>query len=176
MNARQIIDEAIDPKRVLRSLRRREQMSVGEEVISGTGITRDIMEATFDKLKELNPIVYEDLMTDEIREYLAGGEPADFDPEYYLYEQLFPHMGLYCPPFTYFGSYEADGSIGCWPIDEMELEELVDKGVLVIQHGETPDWSDRGIIGYHKNLILIKPSGSKECWDIHGTPFLVWQW
>lgn len=163
MNARQIIDEAIDPKRVLRSAGNPPEMRVGEEVCPATSNTGYIMQLTLDKLKELNPRDWEAEMTDDVQDYLNGNLPPDFDPEYYLYERLFPHMGLYCPPFTYFGSYEADGSIGCWPYGDDGMEEMVDRGKLQIVNANALDW---GNIHLSAEFVLLdRPDGHKELWN-----------
>ncbi len=178
MNARQIIDEAVDPKRVLRSVRREADRSlkVGDEVISGTADTRTVMSATLEKLFELNRKDYDAEVNDEIRMYLDGYNPEDFDPEEYLF-RLFDLMGLYCPPFTYFGFYEADGSVGCWPYDDMALDEFVDKGVLVVQDDtDTPDWSDPQLAQRRpKFLITLTPLGHKICFNAQ-TREQVWAW
>ena len=138
MNALAIVNQVVEaenPKDFLRRLqadaKTKRQFNIGEEVIHGTGVTRDIMDACLEALRVLSQEAYDAEIDDEIIRYLATEETEpDFDPEYYLYEHLFDVLQKYCPPFTYFGSNEADGAIGCWPPDSMAIEELADNGEL----------------------------------------------
>jgi hypothetical protein len=176
LNARSII-EAETPKKAFRRLPRQSQrMKVGEEVISGTSITRDIMEATLSKLHALDPAKYDETLTTEVAGYLNNDEmqDADFDPDYFLMEVLFAIMDDYVPAFTYFGFYEADGSVGCWPWDDMSLEDFADRhpDKLTIQADrDQPDYTD----AHSQHIITMTPTGHKQCWHVP-TRTQVWAW
>jgi hypothetical protein len=167
--------EGEDPKRFLKRVtpRKEHKLHVGEEVIRGTGITRDILDACLYRLEQLDPVQYAAELDDsDVATYREQGEAAqlpDFDPEDYTYEHLFGVMQKYCPPWTYFGSYEADGSIGCWPPDPMAREEMNDTGQLTWfddDHGAQSEAVRRGdYTGIQTRYVLIDYDGDLELWD-----------
>lgn len=179
--------EGEDPKEFLKRHSAKEQaqshqLGVGDEVITGTGDTRDIMEACFDALKRLDKGRFAAELSDhDVYQYTTLGEiHNDFDPEYYLYERLFNILQKYCPPFTYFGSLEADGSIGCWPLDNMALEDMEDGKITLVDEHDNPQWASAirrgdftGIISPH--VIIDKQGGGKELWNTQ-TFEKVWDW
>ncbi len=148
-------------------------MVVGDEVISGTSITRDIMEATLCKLHELDPAKYEETLDVDVGEYLNGREVADFDPDYFLMEILFTIMDDYCPAFTYFGFYEADGSVGCWPWDDMGLEDFAARKPEMLSYQEDADQPD--FSSGSKFVVIQTPQGHKQCWET-ATRKQLWKW
>lgn len=171
-----------DPKAFIKSLPRKQddKLTVGEEVISGTGDTRDIMDACLNTLKRLDKHRFAAEISDhDVFQYTTLGDiHNDFDPEYYLYERLFNILQKYCPPFTYFGSLEADGSIGCWPLDNMTLEEQ--ENVTLVDEDENPQLADalrRGDFGDIPTpyAIIDKHGGGKELWNTQ-TFEKIWEW
>ena len=168
--------EGEDPKAFLKRVApRSNKLQVGEEVIRGTGITQDIMDACLTRLEQLDPAQYAaELEDSEVAAYREQGDAAqlpDFDPEYYTYEHLFNVMQKYCPPCTYFGSYPADGSIGCWPPDTMDREEMNDVGHLTyfreqVQPGEVGAIQRGDYTFISTRYVLIEhPRGNLELWD-----------
>lgn len=174
MNARQVI-EAETPKKTFRALPRQQWLNVGETVIQGTSDTRDIMRATLDRLAQLNPADHQAELTDEVEAYLRGREPEDFDPEYYLFEQLFNHMALYCLPFTYYGFLEADGSVGCWPVDRMSIEMAADSGKVDVQYAEENEEPNLNVRAPYVYWDNTQAGGGRDLWDTR-TKKLVWSW
>lgn len=165
--------EDLDPKAILRHLsaNRKRLLSVGETVISGTGVAQDIMRACLYRLQQLDRAKYDEEMENpDVVDYLENEEPIDeFDPEEYTYEHLFNVMQEYCPPFTYFGNHETDGSIGCWPPDTMAREELDQADQLTWyddRHAEQSEAIRRGdYTGILTRYVLIEYRGNLELWD-----------
>lgn len=174
MNARQII-EAESPKRIFQRLpRQRWPLYPGKEVSSATGDTRYIIRQTLALLKEIDPAKYQaELDGYELTDYLAGNAdlPAETDPEWYLFEHLFSVLTKYCPPFTYFGFLEADGSVGCWPYDGMSMEMADDK--VTVQEGSEPDWN--GITTPYLYLDNTAAGGGRDFYETR-TRSLLWSW
>lgn len=182
MNARQII-EAESPKKVFRQVAAAnpKRFEVGAEFGHATSHASDTIEAGMEALSTVDPRKHAELMGDEVGHFLRHGPNADFDEDYFAYEVMPGILQPYCPPFTYFGAYEADGSIGCWPWDGMALQDAVDEDKLfyveefrnpgqagAIQHGNFT-----GITAPY--AMIEMPSGSKELWDAR-TKQLVWKW
>jgi hypothetical protein len=174
-----------DPKQTFKKLPRKpeHQFEVGEEVIRGTGDTRDIMDACLNALKRLDKNRFNAEISDhDVFQYTTLGDiHNDFDPEYYLYEHLFNVLQKYCPPFTYFGSYEADGSIGCWPPDHMTIEELKDSDKLTYfdDHADAEE-AQRIANGDFAHVptryvLVDRAGGGMELWD-STTRQLVWKY
>jgi hypothetical protein len=168
--------EGEDPKSFLKRVapRKENTLQVGETVISGTGIVRDIMDACLYRLEQLDPAQYAaELEDSDVGAYREQGEAVQlpqFDPEYYTYEHLFNVMQKYCPPCSYFGSYEADGSIGCWPPDATAIDEMVDTEKLTYISDEQPEQGEairRGdYTGIHTRYVIVDwHNGPMELWD-----------
>ena len=167
--------EGEDPKAFLKKIAPRQNnlLGVGEEVICCTGNVRDIMDACLYRLEQLDPAQYAaELEDSDVGAYREQGEAVqlpEFDPEYYTYEHLFNVMQKYCPPFSYFGSHQADGSIGCWPPDTMAIEELVDTDKLTYFGEDRPEQALAVIRGDYSEVntryVLIEYDGDMELWD-----------
>lgn len=178
MNARTLI-EAETPKKTFKAMPRQvPMMEVGEEVLRATGDTREIIGATLGALKALDRKAFFDEMDSDLEAYLRGEDPPEFDPEFYCYERLFPHMDRYCPPFSYYGSYEADGSIGCWPYQDDAMEEQADQGKLTIVNGhQNPEGAEAALNGdytgietryvlvYALKTTLVDTQAGKTVWE-----------
>jgi len=179
--------EGEDPKEFLRRVlkqsgHKKNMLSVGEEVISGTGDTRDIMEACLNALKALDRDRFAAELSDhDVFQYTTLGEiHNDFDPEYYLFERLFSILQKYCPLFSYFGHLEADGSVGCWPLDNMALEDMEEGKVTLVDERENPQQANairRGDFGGIPSpyAIIDKAQGGKELWNTQ-TFVKIWDW
>ena len=177
--------EGEDPKEFLKRVAYglKPHFEVGEEVISATGDTRDIIEACLQALKRMDKARFSAEISDhDVFQYTSLGEiENDFDPEYYLYEHLYNVLQKYCPPMTYFGSYEADGSVGCWPIDGDAISQMVDTDELFyIDESVNPEQADTVRRGDFSDIeppyVMIEdPFTHKELWDKQHKR-LVWKW
>lgn len=177
--------EGEDPKNFLQRVMptMKPMLRVGEELIRGTGDTRDIMEACLDALKRLDKARFAAEISDhDVFQYTSLGEiHNDFDPEFYLYERLFSILQKYCPPMAYFGSHEADGSIGCWPIDGEAIEAMVDRDELFyLDARENPEQARAVRSGDFTGIspiytMIEEPAGGKELWD-RRTAKMLWEW
>lgn len=176
MNALETINrlvEAEDPKGFIKRVLKQQkpQFEVGYEVISGTGITRDIMDACLTALKELDRNAFlQEISDSDVFNYSTLGEAdPDFDPDYYTYEHLFNRLQKYCPPLTYFGSREADGAIGCWPPDSMAIDDLVAEGkATYVGENETlraHQIHQGDFTTVDAPYVLIEYDGDLECWS-----------
>jgi len=178
LNARTII-EAETPKGTFSQFPRGPQLDVGYEAISGTGITRDIISACLGTLKTIDEKAFlSEMENSDVAEYVQGGEP-DFDPDYYLYEHLFNVLQEYCPPFTYFGGFEADGAIGCWPYSDMDLEEQADLGKLTIINAHMNEQAHAVLAGNYTGITtryVIVEGLHKYLVDTQGPEQIVWEW
>ena len=171
MNARQLI-EAETPKQALRYIKRpKEQFTVGEEFGHATSDAKSVIEAGLEALRTVDRAKYEETMSGEVGDYLRGDNPEDFDPDYFACERLFDMLNPYCPPFTYFGFYEADGSIGCWPWDSMSLEDYEAMHPDKLTYEGPVDFT--GVESTY--IVAVNENGRKECWDVASRKML-WQW
>lgn len=94
------------------------ELRPGEETISGTGIPKDIAQASLDTLRSVHEPGYEEFVASHEEEMEALKNADALEDDTILHEfinSIFDKLTEYCPPYTYFGFYEADGSVGCWP-------------------------------------------------------------
>jgi len=177
--------EGEDPKDFLRrmSAAQTKQLEVGEEVCHSTGIVKDHIEACLYRLQQLDPVEGQEQMSDEVRAYLRGANPEDwvnFDPDYYGFEVLPSVMQKYCPPFSYFGGNEGDGSLGCWPIGHDGIEEAVDRDELTFVDARDDNERYTAIAGGDFSsiqtpyVLLEKATGGKVLYTKAGRK--VWEW
>jgi len=164
------VTESEDPKQTFKQLPRKptNQFEVGEEIIHGTGDTRDIMEACLNALKRLDKFRFMAEISDhDVFQYTTLGDiENDFDPEYYLYEHLFDVMQKYCPMFTYFGGRYADGAIGCWPPESEHIDDLVGTGKLTfLQDHQAFGVMHGDFTGIETRYVLVEYDGDMELWD-----------
>lgn len=92
------------------------ELEPGNEAIRGTAIPQDIIEASLAMLKDVHELGYEEFVAAHEEEMVLLKYSQQDDTELYEFmDKVFAKLDEYCPPYTYFGAYEADGAIGCWP-------------------------------------------------------------
>jgi len=178
--------EGEDPKEFLKRMSAaasKPHLEPGEEVCHATGITRDLLRSCFEALKNLDPATYQEELNDEVQSYLGGNENLeDFDPEWYLFEHLYSVLQKYCPPFTYFGNLEADGTLGCWPIGSDGIEEAVDRGDLTfVNEGQEPERYAAILNGDFSTIqtpyVMVKSPGATYSIALFAkTGKKIWEW
>ena len=139
-----------------------EMLNIGT-VINGTMIPKDIASAilSLGVIQDSEASAAEDKFHDL---ELVADENCGGGDEYEILHEVFEWLSLHhCPPYTYFGSHEADGSdIGCWPDFDMidndrrdgdiaDFDSLPHDGQTVIEV------NDHGNVSVYRVRVTLEP-------------------
>jgi hypothetical protein len=156
----------------------RRELKPGDKAISGTSIASDIIEACLEMLQQIHPSGYDQFVannSEELEMVKNASQLEDDTPLREFQERVFDTLSEYCPPITFFGYNEADGSVGCWP-DRDRITEYVDEGTMTQMHHGTPEYSDfiQGIEvpGTEYTLVLDRDGYSGSMYHSEGAKLL----
>lgn len=122
----------------------RRELKPGDEAIAGTGIVSDIIDACLDLLRHIHPSGYDNFVakySEELEMVKNASQLEDDTVLHEFQEKVFGELSAYCPPYTYFGFNEADGSVGCWPNMDRIREETTEGVLNFYSHG-SPEYAD----------------------------------
>lgn len=122
-------------------------------VSRGTMVERHLIRRFMAALEEVDRSAYKQLRNDPdlaaFWEALDNNRDED-TPELReegsnLLEHLFDVLNKFCPPYTYFGAHEGDGSdYGCW-VDRERLDAGLENGDVVRVAFDSPEARDLGV-------------------------------